>query len=261
MHVPISDVYGVGLDEPLIQVSAAGVLTYLHADRLGSIIATSDATGMVTNKSKYSPFGENAPIGTTFGFTGQRCDAETGLYYYKNRHYAPAIDRFLQTDPIGYGIKLDDCGCGCSCSSPSPTKQASVNLYGYAANDPLNKIDPLGLSVLEVVIEEIITEGPAITQNVVNTLGVIGAGALGILAGNKGQIVAVIPNKAGTRQQCLDDCENIVADLTRKEKEKRRDQNGCLPKDVEREIDEKFNNIRTDCINQCAGVPVLRPVP
>jgi RHS repeat-associated protein len=146
-------IYGVGLDEPLIQVTSAGVLTYLHSDRLGSVIATTDSTGTVTNKSKYSPFGENVPVGTTFGFTGQRYDAETGLYYYKNRHYSPAVGRFLQTDPIGYGIKLDDCGCGCSCTSSSST-QASVNLYGYVSNDPLNFVDLLGLDPLQGSVQQ-----------------------------------------------------------------------------------------------------------
>jgi RHS repeat-associated protein len=114
------------LDEPLVQVSSAGVLTYLHSDRQGSIVATTDSTGTVTNKSKYSPFGENAPIGTTFGFTTQRYDAETGLYYYKNRHYSPTLNRFLQTDPIGYG--------------------GGLNVYAYVNNDPVNLSDPLGLA-------------------------------------------------------------------------------------------------------------------
>ncbi len=118
-------VYGVGLDEPLVQVSSAGVLTYLHADRLGSIIATTSSTGTVTNKSKYSPFGEGAPVGTTFGFTGQRYDAETGLYYYKLRYYSPAIGRFLQPDPIPY---ID-----------------GLNLFAYVSNDPFQFVDPLGL--------------------------------------------------------------------------------------------------------------------
>jgi RHS repeat-associated protein len=119
-------VYGGGLDEPLIVVSSAGVLTYLHADRLGSIIATTDSTGTVTNQSKYSPFGENAPLGTTFGFTSQRYDAETGLYYCKRRHYSPPIGRFLQPDPIGY-IGGD------------------LNIFSYVRNDPCNNVDPFGL--------------------------------------------------------------------------------------------------------------------
>ena len=63
--------------------------------------------------------------GTTIGFTGQRFDSETGLYYYKYRLYDPATGRFIQPDPIGYG----------------PT----LNLYNYVNNDPLQFVDPLGL--------------------------------------------------------------------------------------------------------------------
>jgi len=119
-------VFGTGLDEPLVQVSSGGTLTYLHADRQGSIVATTDATGTVTNKSKYSPFGENAPVGTTFGFTAQRYDAETGLYYYKIRYYSPSIGRFLQPDKIGYA-------------------GGDLNLYAYVRNDPLKFTDWSGL--------------------------------------------------------------------------------------------------------------------
>jgi RHS repeat-associated protein len=120
-------VYGDKPDEPLIAVSSAGVLTYLHADRIGSIIATTNSSGAVVNKNLYSALGENAPVGTTFGFTGQRFDSDTGLYYYKRRYYSPVIGRFLQPDPIGY--------------------DGGLNLYTYVRNDPLNRIDPTGMQV------------------------------------------------------------------------------------------------------------------
>ncbi|MDX2105818.1 MAG: RHS repeat-associated core domain-containing protein [Candidatus Melainabacteria bacterium] len=64
--------------------------------------------------------------GTTFGYTGQRFDEETGLYYYKNRYYSPTLGVFLQPDPIGYN-------------------SGDLNLYKYVMNDPLNLLDPLGL--------------------------------------------------------------------------------------------------------------------
>jgi len=130
------------MDEPLIQVTSAGVLTFLHANHQGSIIAKTSATGTVSNKYKYGLFGETASLsGTTFGFNGQRFDSESSLYYYKRRFYSPAIGRFLQPDPIGYDLKTsENCACSCtiSCSGADPSQ---LNLYMYVNNDPLNMID------------------------------------------------------------------------------------------------------------------------
>ena len=46
-----------------------------------------------------------------------RLDPESGLYYDRARYYAPALGRFLQTDPIG--------------------TSGGINLYAYVGNDPL----------------------------------------------------------------------------------------------------------------------------
>jgi RHS repeat-associated protein len=81
----------------------------------------------VTSKNVYGTFGETSALaGTTFGFTGQRYDSDTGLYYYKNRYYSPTIGRFLQPDPAGYTDGL--------------------NLYIYAGNNAVMFADPLGLA-------------------------------------------------------------------------------------------------------------------
>jgi len=120
-------VYGSGIDEPLIQVSASGTISYLHQDKDGSVIAITNGAGAVMSRYRYSPWGESTSIlpASNFGYTGQRFDAETGLYYYKNRYYSPSLGRFLQPDPIGYA--------------------AGMNLYQYALNAPSNLTDPLGL--------------------------------------------------------------------------------------------------------------------
>jgi len=117
---------GNRLDEVFIKV-AGSTKTYLHHDRLGSVIALSDDSGALLQACSYSPFGQTASLaGTAFGFTGQRFDSEVGLYNYKARVYAPAIGRFLQPDPIGF-----DGG--------------DLNLYSYVQNDSSNLTDPSGL--------------------------------------------------------------------------------------------------------------------
>ncbi|MBK8224366.1 MAG: RHS repeat-associated core domain-containing protein [Candidatus Obscuribacter sp.] len=119
-------VYGTGLDEPLIIVTGT-TPTFLHHDKVGSIVAVSNNSGAVANKNKFSPFGEITTLGgTTVGFTGQRYDSELGLYYFKHRYYSPKLGRFLQPDPIGYTGR-------------------DFNLYTYVGNSPQKYTDPMGL--------------------------------------------------------------------------------------------------------------------
>jgi len=66
-------------------------------------------------------------IGNPYYFTGRRLDGETTNYYYRTRYYSWRIGRFLSVDPIGY--------------------YESMNLYQYCGNNPVNYIDPYGLTV------------------------------------------------------------------------------------------------------------------
>ena len=61
-------------------------------------------------------------------YAGQYQDDESGLHYNLFRYYEPEVGRFTTQDPIGL--------------------EGGLNLYQYAPN-PLNWIDPLGLSKCE----------------------------------------------------------------------------------------------------------------
>jgi RHS repeat-associated protein len=122
-------VYATELDEPVVEINSGGTKTFFHRDRLGSVIARTSSGGTATNRYEYGPYGESDLLaGTSFGFTGQRFDSETGLYYFKARHYSPTLGRFLQPDPIGY--------------------LNGLHLQKYASNEPLNFTDPLGLKTV-----------------------------------------------------------------------------------------------------------------
>ena len=108
------------------QNGAPETQSFVHTDKMGSVIAMSGAGGALTEGPyTYDAYGNGAPAtGIPFKFTGQRLDPETGLYYYRARYYSAGLGRFLQTDPIGY---KDD-----------------VDLYTYVGDDPTDFIDPTG---------------------------------------------------------------------------------------------------------------------
>lgn len=139
-------VYGASVDEALIEVSSAGVASYMHADRLGSVIAITNSAGDITAKFAYGPYGEtNSAITSSIGYTGQRYDAETGLYFYKRRQYSTVIGRFLQPDPLGIAY-------------------SDLNLNSYVLNDPLNFVDQLGCLQSDPTNGIAIGGGPGVTN-------------------------------------------------------------------------------------------------
>jgi len=124
-------IYGPGIDQPIcmIDVEDSNAVSYYHYDGLGSVVALSDEDGDTIQVYEYDVYGNVAasdPNHTNpFMFTGRRLDTETGLYFYRARYYNPAIGRFLQTDPIGYGD--------------------GMNWYAYCHNAAIDGSDPSGL--------------------------------------------------------------------------------------------------------------------
>ena len=120
--------HGPGVDEPLVMYRGL-TAAYFHADGLGSITSLTGGTGQLAASYVYDSFGKlTASTGTVtnpFQYAGREFDSETGLYYYRARHYDPTVGRFLNEDPIGFG--------------------GAINFYSYVENSPSNRIDPSGL--------------------------------------------------------------------------------------------------------------------
>lgn len=108
----------------------AQVITYLHTDPLGSVVAESDSDGNITRRVAYEPYG--AVVGGVAqdgpGFTGHVADATTGLSYMQQRYMDPELGVFLSVDPV----------------SPDAVFGANFNRYWYANGNPYRFVDPDG---------------------------------------------------------------------------------------------------------------------
>jgi RHS repeat-associated protein len=117
---------GLGLDAYYARVTGGVVQSYV-TDALGSTLRLSDGTQNYVASYTYDPYGGTAGTANTnlVKYTGREQDF-ADLYYYRNRYYKPSIGRFISEDPIGLA--------------------GGSNLYGYVGGNPVNWLDPLGLT-------------------------------------------------------------------------------------------------------------------
>ncbi len=134
-----------GIDRPLgvVRQGSTGVVpVWPHTNWRGLYAYATRATGATLDTTAYdiawpgeeaSAYLGQSPRRTTipawFGsLIAEQADA-SGLLYRRNRYYDPATGQVTQLDPIGLA--------------------GGLNLYGYAAGDPVNYADPFGLFVCD----------------------------------------------------------------------------------------------------------------
>ncbi len=114
-----------------------GVLNWILSDHLGSSSVSAHANGSWRGEIAYTPFGEmRASRGMTltdYRYTGQRLEAEVGLYFYQARWMDPVVGRFTQADTL----------------IPDPGNPLSLDRYAYVYSNPVKYTDPSGHYVEE----------------------------------------------------------------------------------------------------------------
>lgn len=118
------DLYG-----PAGPIGETGTPAAYQTDHLGSVIEEPTNPAVVSGPADYDPHGQpETPIADhRLGYRAEQTTA--GLIHLRHRDYDPTTGQFLATDPLD-GV---------------PGTPTVANPYHYADNDPLNKVDPLGL--------------------------------------------------------------------------------------------------------------------
>jgi RHS repeat-associated protein len=116
----------------VIAVVTNGSVHSVDSDHLGRPERVYSAQGALVWHAANAPFSRNLKLdsiqGMNVGFPGQYFDGESGLWYNWHRYYEPALGRYTQSDPIGLA--------------------GGMNTYSYAGGNPIQVIDPNGLSAV-----------------------------------------------------------------------------------------------------------------
>lgn len=114
-------VYGNYVDE-VVALREAGQYRFLHQNRLYSVAALTDAAADVVETYVYDAYGQpsvfagdGTPKGAPeqpYGFTGREWDEETGLWYFRTRHYDSVLGRYISRDPWVIDVRRPNPGDG-----------------------------------------------------------------------------------------------------------------------------------------------------
>jgi len=110
---------------------------FYHADKVGNVTALVDTNQQVVARYLYDPFGRVLAMGgplaeaNLYRFSSKEAHEQSGLVYYLYRFYDPALQRWLNRDPI--------------------QERGGINVYLFLRNAPIGQYDPFGLLTPEEI--------------------------------------------------------------------------------------------------------------
>jgi RHS repeat-associated protein len=126
--------YGLSIISQRQKIDGVWTTSFYSMDAQGSVRQLTNTDGVVTDTYEYDAFGKLiSQTGSTpnvYLYTGERFDADLGLYHLRARSYNPDRGRFTSMDPFGGWVE----------------DPLSIHKYLYVHADPVNLFDPLGLS-------------------------------------------------------------------------------------------------------------------
>ena len=80
------------------------MVSYYHADQLGSVRVLTNQSGAVAATYAYDAYGNQTAstgnVANPLRYAGEYQDSESGFYYLRARYYDPATAQFLTRDPL-----------------------------------------------------------------------------------------------------------------------------------------------------------------
>jgi RHS repeat-associated protein len=153
---------------------------YVYYDGNGSVAGLINSLGVNEATYAYDPYGNTTPSGSSpstdpFRYKGGYEDS-TGLYKFGTRYYNPGLGSWTQQDSVPGG-----------------------NRYAYADDNPVNEVDPSGLSSYDEILAYFTSQFVNGAQGVTTTENAIAYAQqeFGMLTANYPALVAITPPDYG----------------------------------------------------------------
>ncbi len=195
----INYIFAGGKAIAIFETSEVGddIITYLHRDHLGSVMALTDECGYLDKELSYDAWGRRRSADTwdyydnsvdsiaeyDRGFTGHEHIDKFDMVNMDGRMYDPVLGRFLSPDPY---VQM-------------PDFTQSLNRYAYCINSPLSLTDPSGYNWMGDLMATAVGVAVGLETCGLAT-GIYGAIIGGALGGASSSLVGAVLNGANLWQ-------------------------------------------------------------